>query len=126
MSKYFISTYSFSNKRKGGLGFYALILLVLGLGFAVFVFLPDYREIQDGIYKASCNDITTKINSAIEDYNTSSSKVYAKPGSIIDLDTLKEKGYLDEIKYCPQKGTFMYDEKGKVICTIHSRKEVKK
>lgn len=119
----------FRCKRKnkaGGLGFYALILLVLGLGLAIFVFLPDYKEIQDGIYKASCNDITTKLNSAIEDYNTSNSISYAKPGSIVDLDTLKEKGYLDEIKYCPQKGNFMFDEKGKVICTIHSSVGVKK
>ena len=109
--------------RRGGLGFYAFILLLLGLGLAIFVFLPDCKEVQDGIYKVSCNDITTKINSAVDDYNTTNSKTYSKPGNIVDLDTLKEKGYLDEIKYCPQKGTFMFNEKGKVICTIHAKGE---
>ena len=109
------------NNKKGGLGFYALLLLMLGLGFAIFVFLPEYTDVQNGIYSVSCSDIRTKINSAIEDYNVNNSNTYAKPGQIVDLDTLKEKGYLREIKYCPQKGTFLYGKDGKVICSIHTK-----
>ncbi len=114
------SNSSFYGYRKGGLGFYSLILLVLGLGFALFVFMPEYSEMQSGIYSVSCADIRTKIDSAIEDYNVKNSKEYAKKGCIIDLDTLKEKGYLREIKYCPQKGTFILGNNGKVFCSIHS------
>ncbi len=115
----------FYKSKFGGLGLYALILLITGLGLAIFVFLPDYSDMQNGIYNVSCNDIRLKIESAIEDYNVKNSKEYTKKGMIIDLDTLKEKGYLREIRYCPQKGTFIYDGNGKVICSIHSG-EVKK
>ena len=111
--------------RFGGLGFYALILLVAGLGLAIFVFLPEYSDMQKGIYNVSCADIRSKIDSAIEDYNLKNSKEYTKKGTIIDLETLKAKGYLREIKSCPQKGTFIYGNNGKVECTIHSS-EVKK
>ena len=82
--------------------------------------MPEYSDVQNGIYSVSCADIRTKIDSAIEDYNVKNSKEYAKKGCIIDLDTLKEKGYLREIKYCPQKGTFIIGNNGKVICSIHS------
>ena len=107
--------------KKGGLGFYALLLLIIGLGLAIFVFLPEYSDMQNGIYSVSCSDIRTKIDSAIEDYNVNNSNTYSKPGRIIDLDTLKEKGYLREIKYYPQKGTFILGKNGKVICSIHSK-----
>ena len=107
--------------RKGGLGFYALILIMLGLGLAVFICLPEYTDVQEGIYSVSCADIRAKIDSAIEDYNVNNSKTYIKPNAIVDLDTLKEKGYLREIKYCPQKGTFIFGKNGKVICSIHSK-----
>lgn len=120
-----ISNRLFYKSRFGGLGFYALILLIAGLGLAIFVFLPEYSNVQNGIYNVSCADIRAKIDSAIEDYNFKNSKEYVKKGSIIDLDTLKEKGYLREIRYCPQKGTFIYGGKGKVVCTIHTD-EVKK
>ena len=107
--------------KKGGLGFYALILLMLGLGLAVFVFLPEYADVQDGIYSVSCSDIRAKIDSAVEDYNVNNSTTYSKPGQVVNLDTLKEKGYLREIKYCPQKGTFLFGKDGKVICSLHSK-----
>ncbi|MBQ3643326.1 MAG: hypothetical protein II961_01900 [Candidatus Riflebacteria bacterium] len=107
--------------RKGGLGFYALILIMLGLCLAVFVCLPEYSDVQDGIYSVSCADIRAKIDSAIEDYNVNNSTTYIKPNTIVNLDTLKEKGYLREIKYCPQKGTFIFGKNGKVMCSIHSK-----
>ena len=114
------SEFDFMNK-KGGLGLYALILLMLGLGLAVFVFLPEYADVQNGIYSVSCTDIRMKIDSAVEDYNVNNSNTYSKPGKVVDLDTLKEKGYLREIKYCPQKGVFLFGQNGKVICSIHSK-----
>ncbi len=110
----------FYKSKFGGLGFYALILLITGLGLAIFIFFPEYSNMQSGIYNVSCADIRAKINSAIEDYNVKNSKEYAKKGTIIDLDTLKEKGYLREIKHCPQKGIFIYGENGKVKCSLHS------
>ena len=113
--------YMINLNKKGGLGFYDLLLLMLGLGLAVFVFLPEYSDVQNGIYSVSCTDIRTKIDSAVEDYNVNNSNTYSKPGQIVDLDTLKEKGYLREIKYCPQKGTFLFGKNGKVICSIHSK-----
>lgn len=110
------------NNRRGNLSLYAIILVLIGLGFAIFVFTPEYRDVQNGIYTVSCQEIRMKIDSAIEDYNINNSKSYSKPaGEIIDLDTLKEKGYLREIRYCPQKGRFIFDEKGKVFCTTHSK-----
>lgn len=113
---------SYQPSRRGNLSLYAIILVLIGLGFAIFVFTPEYRDVQRGIYTVSCQEIIMKINSAIEDYNINNSKSYTKPaGVIVDLDTLKEKGYLGEIKYCPQKGRFIFDEKGKVVCTIHSK-----
>ncbi len=115
-----VSFFAFK-RRKGGLGFYALLLLLTGLGLATFLFFPEYINMQSGIYSVSCNDIRAKIESAVEDYNVNHSLTYSKPGQIVDLDTLKEKGYLREIKYCPQKGIFIFDEKGKVICSFHSK-----
>jgi competence protein ComGC len=121
---YKLSNYFYDN-RCGGLNFYSLILVLLGLGLAIFVFLPEYTKMQNGIYNVSCTDIRSKIDSAVADYNVRNSLNYSKPGLIVDLDTLKEKGYLREIKYCPQKGQFIFGKDGKVICTIHSKGDQK-
>ncbi len=71
--------------RKGGLGFYALILIMLGLGLAIFVFTPEYSDMQNGIYSVSCADIRAKIDSAIDDYNVNNSITYIKPNTILDF-----------------------------------------
>lgn len=115
----------FYPNRHGGLGLYAIILIIVGLGLALFVFMPEYTEVQNGIYNVSCEDIRAKIQSAVDDYNVNNSKSYGKPNLVVDLDTLKEKGYLREIKLCPQKGVYMFDKNNKVICSIHTKGQTK-
>lgn len=117
-------TNSFNN-RHGGLGLYAVVLIIVGLGLALFVFMPEYNEVQNGIYNVSCDDIRAKIQSAIDDYNVNNSKAFGKPNIKVDLDTLKEKGFLREIKRCPQNGIYMFDKDQKVICSIHTKGQTK-
>lgn len=111
----------FPINRRGNMALYAILLIMVGLGLAIFVFFPEYLDMQNGIYDVSCNDIRIKIDSAVEDYNVNNSKTFIKIGGSVDQDTLKEKGYLREIKKCPQNGKFLFGKNGKVICTIHSK-----
>lgn len=113
---------SFSaNYRHGGLGFYAIILILIGLILAVFVFMPEYNEVQKGIYTLSCDEIRNQIQNAIDEYNIKSSKSFSKPNETVDLKVLHEKGYLREIKTCPIEGIYIFNQKGKVICSKHGK-----
>ena len=109
------------NNKKGSLAIYAIIFMMVGIVLAVFVFFPEYLDMENGIYDVSCKDIRAKIDSAVEDYNVNNSKSFIKPGARVDQDTLKEKGYLREVKECPQKGVFMFGKNGKVTCSIHTK-----
>ena len=116
---------SIASSRHGGLGLYAIILILLGLGLATFVFLPEYNEVQNSIYNLSCDDIRNQIQTAVDDYNINNSKSCVRPNAPVDLKHLQDKGYLREIKNCPQRGDYLFNREGKVICSIHVKGQSK-
>ena len=78
---------------------------------------------QSGIYGISCREIRQKIQVAVEDYDTNNTRSIVELGKRVDLDTLKEKGFLPEIRLCPEKGEYQFDGRGRVICTFHKTGE---
>ncbi len=108
-----------NSKRQGSLAMYSVIFVVLGIILAFFVFSPQFLETRTGIYGISCRDIRRKITVALEDYEANETKSMVRGGNKVDLDTLKVKGYLDQIKLCPENGVYMFSNDGKVICTVH-------
>ena len=109
--------------RRGNVALYAIVFLLVGVVMSVVIFFPQFLNMQSGIYGISCREIRQKIQVAIEDHDANNSKSIVEPGKRIDLDTLKEKGFLHEIKLCPEKGEYKFDERGKVICTFHKTGE---
>jgi len=116
MTEKFIRT----DQRKGNFALYAIVFLFVGVILSVFIFFPQFVDMQSGIYGVSCREIRAKIKAAVEEYNVNNTKSIIEPGKRVDLDTLKEKGYLAEIRLCPQKGEYRFDDKGNVICTYHT------
>lgn len=114
---------NFKNLRykSGNFALYAAVFLLFGILISVFLFFPEFINMQSGIYGISCKDIRRKLDSAVSDYNANNSVAMGKPGARVDADTLKEKGYLDEIKKCPMHGIYLFDKNGKVICTYHTK-----
>lgn len=106
-------------KKYGGLGFYLVVTVFVLVAVVYVICTPQYSEIKTGVYSISCQDALGKVVSAVEDYETNNSKTIVKPGKMVDLDFLKENGYLDEIRLCPNTGSFIYNEKGEIVCTLH-------
>lgn len=113
------------NNRRGNLAMYSIVFILCGVLMAMFIFFPQYMNTRSGIYGISCRDIRKKISVAIEDHDVNNSVSAIKPGEKVNLDLLKEKGFLDEIRLCPEKGIFMFDNKGRVVCTVHKDGDVK-
>ncbi len=113
------------NVRQGNVALYAIVFLLVGVILSIVIFFPQFLNMQSGIYGISCREIRVKIQAAVEEYNVSNTKSIIQPGERIDLDTLKEKGYLTEIRLCPQKGEYRFDEMGNVYCTFHISEENK-
>lgn len=105
--------------RQGNFALYAIVFLFVGVILSIFIFFPQFMNMQSGIYGISCREIRVKIIAAVEEYNVSNTKSIIEPGKRIDLDTLKEKGFLSEIRVCPQKGEYRFDHNGRIICTVH-------
>lgn len=114
-----------SDLRLGNVALYAIVFLFVGVILSVVIFFPQFLNMQSGIYGISCREIQVKIKAAVEEYNVSNTKSIIQPGKRIDLDTLKEKGYLAEIKLCPERGEYRFDAMGNVYCTFHISEENK-
>ncbi|MDD3146735.1 MAG: hypothetical protein PHD82_05490 [Candidatus Riflebacteria bacterium] len=112
-----------SLNRHGNVALYAIVFLLVGVVLSIVIFFPQFLNMQSGIYGISCREIRQKIQVAVEDHDANNSKSIVEPGKRIDIDTLKEKGFLNEIKLCPEKGEYKFDERGKVICTFHKTGE---
>ena len=108
-----------TGRRRGNVALYAIVFLLFGIIMSLFIFFPQFLNMQSGIYGISCREIRQKIQMAVEDYDANNSTSIVERGKRVDLDTLKEKGFLHEIKLCPEKGEYKFDELGKVICTFH-------
>ncbi|MGM0598415.1 MAG: hypothetical protein ACQETH_01240 [Candidatus Rifleibacteriota bacterium] len=108
------------NAKIGGIGLYVIVFLLFGLIMSVFLFFPQFVNMQSGIYKISCREIRSKVQLAIEDHNANNTKLAAEPGKPIDLDYLKETGYLAEVQTCPENGTYFINDNGEVYCSFHT------
>ncbi|PKL45670.1 MAG: hypothetical protein CVV41_01330 [Candidatus Riflebacteria bacterium HGW-Riflebacteria-1] len=113
------------DSRRGNFALYAIVFLLFGVILSIFIFFPQFLNMQSGIYGISCREIRVKIRAAVEEYNVSSTKSIIQPGQRIDLDTLKEKGFLSDIRLCPQKGEYRFDGMGAIYCTFHISEENK-
>lgn len=110
--------FSFWQSRGGGLGLY-LILTCCGCVLALALFFPEYFYLEAGIYDISCREIRANITAAVEEYNAVSSVSIIQPNKRVDLDLLKEKGFLRDVRNCPKKGSYYFTEDGLVKCTVH-------
>lgn len=109
--------------RQGNIALYAIVFLLVGIVMSIFIFFPQFLNMQSGIYGISCREIRQKIQVAIEDHDANNTRSIVERGKRVDLDTLKEKGFLNEIRLCPEKGEYKFDERGRVICTFHKSGE---
>ncbi len=109
--------------RQGNIALYAIVFLMVGIVLSIFIFFPQFINMQSGIYGISCREIRQKIQVAIEDHDANNTRSIVERGKRVDLDTLKEKGFLNEIRLCPEKGEYKFDERGRVICTFHKSGE---
>ncbi len=109
--------------RQGNIALYAIVFLMVGIVLSIFIFFPQFLNMQSGIYGISCREIRQKIMVAIEDHDANNTRSIVERGRRVDLDTLKEKGFLNEIRLCPEKGEYKFDERGRVICTFHKSGE---
>lgn len=105
--------------RSGNFGLYAIVFLLVGVVLSIFIFFPQFISTQSGIYGVSCREIRQRIKVAVEEHDANNTSSIIQPGKKIDLDTLKEKGFLKDIRLCPEKGDYYFDTDGKVKCTIH-------
>ncbi len=110
-------------RRQGNIALYAIVFLLVGIVMSIFIFFPQFLNMQSGIYGISCREIRQKIQVAIEDHDANNTRSIVERGKRVDLDTLKEKGFLNEIRLCPEKGEYKFDERGRVICTFHKSGE---
>ncbi|HNW12192.1 MAG TPA: hypothetical protein PKI71_12590 [Candidatus Rifleibacterium sp.] len=109
--------------RQGNIALYAIVFLMVGVVMSIFIFFPQFLNMQSGIYGISCREIRQKIQVGIEDHDANNTRSIVERGKRVDLDTLKEKGFLNEIRLCPEKGEYKFDERGRVICTFHKSGE---
>ena len=107
------------SSRKGNFALYAIVFLMVGIVLSIFIFFPQFLNMQSGIYGITCREIKRKVQTAVMDHDANETKSIVKANKVVDLDELKEKGFLAEIQYCPEKGKYIFDKTGKVICTVH-------
>ncbi len=105
--------------RSGGFGLYAVALMFMIVLVAIMFFFPQYMNMRSGIYRISCQEIRKKVERAVTDYDANNTMTIVKPGKPIDLDFLKETGFLAEVQYCPDKGVYKFGPQGEVVCTAH-------
>ena len=113
------------DRRSGNFGLYAIVFLLVGVVLSIFIFFPQFISTQSGIYGISCREIRQRIKVAVEEYDANNTKSIVQPGERINLDILKEKGFLKDIRLCPEKGEYRFDVDGQVTCTIHSDTQTK-
>lgn len=112
-----------SPQRKGVIGLYVIVFLLVGLVLSILLFFPQFLNMQSGIHSITCREIRKKIQIAVEDHDASNSKAVIIPRQPVDLDYLKEKGFLAEVQLCPEKGKYFIDGNGKVVCSFHNSKK---
>lgn len=105
--------------RTGGFGLYMAAFLFMAGLLSVMFFFPQYVNMRSGIYRISCKEIRKKVERAVADYDANNTRTIVKPGKRIDLDFLKETGYLGEVQYCPERGSIVFGPQGEVACTAH-------
>ncbi|GAB4275952.1 MAG: hypothetical protein Kow0029_17490 [Candidatus Rifleibacteriota bacterium] len=108
------------DSKRGSIGLYVIVFLFVGLLLSVFLFFPQFLNMQSGIYNISCREIRKKVKIAIEDHDANNTRPIIIKGQPIDLDYLKEKGYLAEVQTCPEGGKYFVGENGQVVCSFHS------
>lgn len=118
-----IDKYSEKSARSGNFALYAIVFLFVGIVLSIVLFFPQFLNMQSGIYGISCREIRQKIQVAIEDHDANNTRSIVEREKRVDLDTLKEKGFLTEIRLCPEKGEYKFDGRGRVICTFHKTGE---
>jgi hypothetical protein len=107
--------------KRGNFALYAIVFLMVGVVLSIFIFFPQFLNMQSGIYNITCREIKRKVQTAVMDHDANETKSIVQTGKLVDLDELKEKGFLAEIQYCPEKGEYRFDKTGKVICTVHEK-----
>lgn len=112
-------TKSFRSKR-GGLGIYAVIIILLLVLFIALYSFPKYLSMRSAIYKIACKEIRKKIERAVQEYEANNTKSIVKIGAKVDLDFLKATGFLAEIQRCPEGGRYIFGLNNEIICTVHS------
>jgi len=105
--------------RTGGFGLYMFAFLFMAGLLSVMFFFPQYLNMRSGIYRISCKEIRKKVERAVTDYDANNTRTLVKPGKPIDLDYLKETGYLGEVQNCPDRGKYIFGPGGEVVCTAH-------
>jgi len=109
--------------NRGNIGLYVIVFLLVGIVLSTVLFFPQFLNMQSGIYRISCREIRKKVQTAVEDHDANNTKSVIIVGQPIDLDYLKEKGFLAEVQPCPEKGKYFIGKNGKVICSFHSNEK---
>jgi len=104
---------------QGSIGLYVIVFLLVGLLLSIFLFFPQFLNMQSGINSITCREIRKKVKMAVEDHDANNTKTIMIPGQPVDLDYLKEKGYLAEVQLCPEKGKYFIGANGRIICSFH-------
>jgi len=114
-------TFSKTSKshRTGGMGLYAIVILLVGFVFAITFLFPQFFHIQSGIYRISCREIRRKIAVAVTNYDTNNTRSIVTIGKKIDRDALVASGFLSEVVDCPAGGKYYFGPKGEVLCSVH-------
>jgi competence protein ComGC len=112
---------SIHNPAAGSIGLYVIVFLLVGLMLSVFLFFPQFLNMQSGIYNISCREIRKKVKIAVEDHDANNTRAIGIPGQPVDLDYLVEKGYLAEVQLCPENGTYFIGENGEIVCSFHKK-----
>lgn len=105
--------------RMGSIGLYVIVFLLVGILLSIFMFFPQFLNMQSGIHAITCREIRKKVKIAVEDHDANNTKSIIIKGQPIDLDYLKEKGFLAEVQLCPEKGKYFIGENGRIFCSFH-------
>ena len=105
--------------RQGGIGLYAIVMLLVGFFFAIAFFFPQFFHMQSGIYRISCKEIRRKIEVAVTNYDANNTRSIVRPHEKIDRDALVASGFLAEVVDCPAGGKYYFGPKGEVLCSFH-------
>ncbi len=110
-------------ERKGNIGLYVVVFLLVGFLLAIFLFFPQFINMQSGIHSITCREIRKKVKMAVEDHDANNTKAVGILNQPVDLDYLKEKGYLAEVQTCPENGKYFIGERGEIDCSFHTSKQ---